>query len=121
MCTCPGPTTAHAPNDTLIAYDDAGNEVARATWSSTHLVSSNEGDDQVLHDNYSSLAEPAVGVYGPIDVTKIADLDRAATEAYTAYANATMFACLSTQGDAAWTECIQSTDAAVKVYLDGLD
>jgi hypothetical protein len=111
------PATAHAPNDTLIAYDSAGNEVARATWSSTHLVSSNQGDDGVLHDNYSSLTEPTADVYGPIDVTKIADLDREATEAYTAYADATMLSCLSTNGAASWTECIQSTDAAVKAYL----
>ncbi len=111
------PATAHAPDDTFIAYDSAGNEVARTTWSTTHLVSSNEGDDRVLHNNYSSLTEPTVDVYGPIDVTKIADLDRAATEAYMGYANATMFSCLSTNGDDAWTECIQSTDAAVKSYL----
>jgi hypothetical protein len=111
------PAANHAPEDTLIAYDNAGNEVARTTWSSTHLVGSNEGDDGVLHHNYSSLAEPSVDVYGPIDVTKIADLDRAATEAYTGFADATMLSCLSTNGGDAWTECIQSTDAAVKAYL----
>lgn len=111
------PTAGHATNDTLIAYDSNGTEVARTTWSTTHLVSSNQGDDGVLHDNYSSLTEPTVDVYGPIDVTKIADLDRAATEAYTGFADATMLSCLSTNGAAAWTECIQSTDAAVKAYL----
>jgi hypothetical protein len=111
------PAAAHAPDDTLVAYDVAGSEVARTTWSTTHLLSSNQGDDGILHDNYTSLAELTVDVYGPIDVTKIADLDRAATEAYTGFADATMLSCLSTNGDAAWTECIQSTDAAVKEYL----
>ncbi len=111
------PATAHAPADTMIAYDSAGNEVARTTWSTTHLLSSNQGDDGVLHHNYTSLTEPPVDISGPVDVTKIADLDRAATEAYTGFANATMYSCLSTNGDDAWTECIQSTDAAVKAYL----
>lgn len=111
------PATAHAPDDTMIAYDSAGNEVARTTWATTHLLSSNELDDGVLHHNYTSLTESTVDVSGPVDVTKIADLDRAATEAYTRYANATMLSCLSTNGDDAWTECIQSTDAAVKAYL----
>ncbi len=111
------PAASHAPDDTLVAYDVAGNEVARTTWSTTHLLSSNQGDDGILHDNYTSLTELTADVYGPIDVTKIADLDRAATEAYTGFADATMLSCLSTNGAASWTECIQSTDAAVKAYL----
>ncbi len=111
------PTAAHNPNDTFIAYDNDGNELIRTTWATTHLVSSGNVDNGPMHFDYSSLSDPAVDVYGPIDVTKIADLDRAATEGYTTFANATMFGCLAANGDAAWTNCIGTTDAAVKTYL----
>ncbi|MEO6571291.1 MAG: hypothetical protein ABIO83_07050 [Ilumatobacteraceae bacterium] len=114
------PATSHAADDTLIAYSIDGAEVARISWSATHLVSTGQSDGGPLHYNYSSLPEPTIDVYGPIDVTKIADLDGAETEAYMAFADAMMMSCLGANGDAAWTTCIQTTDAAVKTYLDDL-
>ena len=113
------PVTAHAPDDTLIAYDAAGNEVQRISWSAAKLIGeTTTGDDPAVRSDYSSVMVPTA--VQDVDVTMLAGLTQLQEDAYRAFGNDTMRSCLAAQGDSAWTACIQSTDAAVKQYLKDL-
>lgn len=109
------PVASHSNDDTLIALDAAGNEVARTSWMTVRLLGSGTTDGGVENHNWTSLGEP--DNYGPVDVSKISGLSQAEEDAYRKFADTTMRSCLSANGAASWTECIQSTDAAVKAYL----
>jgi hypothetical protein len=109
-------TTAHSPTDAFVAYDAEGIELEQAMWSTTSMATatatSSDGDGtQHTEDLYfpqqATQPEPP-GV--------LPTMDDAQTTAYLAYADDTMRACLAADGDAAWTSCVQSTDAAVKAY-----
>ena len=113
------PVASHAPDDTLIGYDAAGHEVQRISWSAAKLIgTSSTGGDPAVSSDYSSVSEPSA--VPDVDVTMLAGLTQLQEDAYRAYGNDTMRSCLAAQGDSAWTACIQSTDAAVKQYLNDL-
>jgi hypothetical protein len=107
------PINASSVYETFVAYDVNGAEVARTTWSSTHLVSSSgiDVDHQVSH--FSSLAEPTD--YGTINVEAVADLTYEQAIAGESFANDTMVQC-SAGREGAWLTCIQSTDDSVRAY-----
>ncbi|MCW2750142.1 MAG: hypothetical protein JWR83_1252 [Aeromicrobium sp.] len=114
------PVAAHSPDDTLIAYDASGNEVQRIAWSATHLVgSTTTGNDPTVHSDYSTEHEAAD--VPQIDVSALANLTQDQEDGYRAFGDDTMRACLNTNGEAAWTSCIASTDVAVKGYLAAIN
>ena len=113
------PVASHSPNDTLIGYDAAGNEVQRISWSAAKLIGSTftSGEPEVRSDYSSITPEPAVP---DVDWAMLAGLTQLQEDAYRAFGNDTMRSCLAAQGDSAWTACIESTDSAVKQYLKDL-
>ncbi len=112
------PVASHSPNDTLIGYDAAGNEVQRISWSAAKLMGSTFTSGEPVRSDYSSITpEPVVP---DVDWAMLAGLTQLQEDAYRAFGNDTMRACLAAQGDAAWTACIESTDSAVKQYLKDL-
>lgn len=112
------PVAQHSSHDELVAFDARGTQVAAATWADVRLVGSGSTNGGAESHQYTSLAPP--DNYGTVDVTKLADLTQAEEEAYRTFGTDTMRACLTQHGGAAWTACVQSTDAAVKEYLNGL-
>lgn len=113
------PVASHAPDDTLIAYDAAGNEVQRISWSAAKVIGSSTtgGESKVSYD-YSSITEPSA--VPEVDMAMLAGLTQFQEDEYRAFGNDTMRSCLAAKGDSAWTACIESTDAAVKQYLKDL-
>jgi hypothetical protein len=105
-------TTSHSPTDSFVAYDAAGVELARSTWSETSMATSMSSDvngtqyTETLY--FMSPTEPSGALPSMTDEQ---------TVAYLAYAEDTMRACVAADGDAAWTACVQSTDTAVRAYL----
>jgi hypothetical protein len=109
------PVSGHGA-DTLVALDVGGHAVAHASWDSTHLVSSSGPTPQSQNRHFSSLADPSSSSYGPIDATKLAGQTAEETLAHQAFADGIMESCLAHHGAQAWTECIRSTEAAVKAH-----
>ncbi len=113
------PVASHSPDDTLIGYDSSGNEVQRISWSAAKVIgSSTTGGDPTVRSDYSSVTEPSA--VPDVDVAMLAGLTQLQEDEYRAFGNDTMRSCLAAQGDAAWTACIESTDSAVKQYLEDL-
>ncbi len=111
------PVQQHSPGDTITAFAADGSIVATATWSQVRVVGTGSTNGGAIATDYSSLPPPAN--YGVVDVSRLEGLTQAQEDAYRAFGNDTMRACLSADG-ANWTACIQSTDAAVKTYLEDL-
>ena len=113
------PVASHSPDDSLFAYDAVGNEVQRISWSAAKVIGSSTtaGASEVSYD-YSSITEPPY--FSVVDMAMLAGLTQLQEDAYRAFGDDTMRACLAAQGDAAWTGCIASTDSAVKQYLADL-
>jgi hypothetical protein len=113
------PVASHRPDDTLVALDAAGNELARVSWSRTRSDGSSSTDDSGTQTNYfyTSLDSPTIP---DVDVSMIQNLTQAEEDAYRSFADDTMLACLEQDGADAWSACIQSTDAAVKNFLRSL-
>jgi hypothetical protein len=113
------PVASHSPDDTLIGYNAAGNEIQRISWSAAKLSGSTTiGDDQTIMSDYSSVTEPAT--VPDVNIAMLAGLTQLQEDEYRAFGNDTMRSCLAVQGDSAWTACIESTDSAVKQYLKDL-
>ena len=113
------PVASHSPDDTLIGYDVAGNEVQRISWSAAKLIgSTTTGGEPGVRSDYSSIIEPSA--VPDVDLAMLAGLTQAQEDAYRAFGNDTMRSCLAAQGNSAWTSCIESTDTAVKQYLKDL-
>jgi hypothetical protein len=113
------PVASHSPDDTLIGYNAADNEIQRISWSAAKLSGSTTiGDDSTILSDYSSITEPAT--VPDVNTAMLAGLTQLQEDEYRAFGNNTMRSCLAGQGDSAWTACIKSTDLAVKQYLNGL-
>ena len=112
------PVDAHLASDTMVAFDALGAELSRVSWARTRSAGEtiwNDPDGTVrTHRLYTSLDDP---VAPAVDINLVENLTQAEEDSYRQFADTTMLSCLSAQGDAAWTTCIQSTDAAVKSYL----
>jgi hypothetical protein len=114
------PVAAHSPDDTLIGYTAAGDEVQRISWSAaTQVGSTSTGDDPAVRSDYSSVTAPPSAVLD-VNVAMVAGLTQLQEDRYRAFGNDTMRSCLSERGNSAWTACIESTDSAVKQYLKDL-
>jgi hypothetical protein len=113
------PVASHSPDDTLIGYNAAGNEIQRISWSAAKLNGSTTiGDDSTVMSDYSSITEPAT--VPEVNIAMLAGLTQRQEDEYRAFGNDTMRSCLAVQGGSAWTACIESTDSAVKQYLKDL-
>jgi hypothetical protein len=105
---------SHSPNDTMVARDKNGTELARRTWSTAGIGNSGTTNGIVTSTYYTSLKDDTD--FGPIDLSKIADLTDEQNAAARTFANATMSRCITLQGDSAWLACLRSTDDDLAAY-----
>jgi hypothetical protein len=103
--------SAPSPNDTFVAYDGSGRELDRVSWSGTSMATGIITDADGTETVYLYLPKRSGQTDGVLPT-----MDDRQQAAFYVYADDTMRACLAAGGDAAWTSCLQSTDAAAKAY-----
>jgi len=117
------PVQAHEPSDEVVAFDAAGVEVLRASWSTVTLtgesttVAADGSSTQPMYTWSSTFGTEAGELVPEVDATTLEGMTQADEDAYRAFADATMRQCLVDEGSATWNTCLVSTDAAVEAYL----
>ena len=117
------PVEAHDPSDEGVAFDAAGVEILRASWSTVTLtgestrIAADGSFPQPMYTWSSTFGTEAGDFVPEVDATTLEGMTQTDEDAYRAFADATMRQCLVDEGSAAWNSCLVSTEGAVKDYL----